>query len=41
MNTHRRLSHTQEATNLIENYGHPYINVVETELRMLKEEFLE
>jgi hypothetical protein len=36
-----RLSHIQEATNLIENYGHPYINVVETELRMLKKEFLE
>ena len=36
-----RLSHIQEATNLVENYGHPYINVVETELRMLKEEFLE
>jgi hypothetical protein len=33
------LSHVREATNLIENHGHPYINVVESELRILKKEF--
>lgn len=35
-----RLSHIQEATNRIENYGNPYINTVKAELRILKKEFL-
>ena len=36
-----RISHIREATNRIENYGHPYINTVKAELRMLKKEFPE
>jgi hypothetical protein len=35
-----RLSYIRKATDLIENYANPYINVVITELRILKKEFL-
>ena len=34
-----RLSHIQEATNRIENFGDPYINTVEAELRILRKKF--
>jgi len=34
-----RLSRIQEATEYIEDFGNPYINTVEAELRILEKKF--